>query len=44
MLLQHLGAMHPTEVTPYLERMRIECIATVAAEAYEVVGGEDDGI
>jgi hypothetical protein len=37
MLLQHLSAMHLTEVGPYLERMRTEEIATVAAEAYEVV-------
>jgi hypothetical protein len=41
MLLQHLGARHPTEVRPYLERMRTEDIATVAAEAYEVVEGEE---
>jgi hypothetical protein len=37
MLLNHLSTMHPTEVGPYLERMRTEDIATVAAEAYEVV-------
>jgi hypothetical protein len=37
MLLYHLSAMHPTEVGPYLKRMRTEDIATVAAEAYEVV-------
>jgi hypothetical protein len=36
MLLNHLSTMHPTEVGPYLERMRTEDIATVAAEAYEV--------
>jgi hypothetical protein len=29
--------MHPTEVRPYLERMRTEDITTVALEAYEVV-------
>jgi hypothetical protein len=34
MLLHHLGAMHPTEVGPYLDRMRTECITTVALEAY----------
>ena len=37
MLLYHLGQHHPDQVGPYLERMRTECIATVAAEAYEVV-------
>jgi len=37
MLLHHLSAMHPTEVGPYLERMRMEAIVTVAAEAYKVV-------
>jgi hypothetical protein len=37
MLLHHLGDMHPTEVRPYLTRMETEDIATVAAEAYEVV-------
>jgi hypothetical protein len=37
MLLHHLGDMHPAEVGPYLKRMRTEDIATVAAEAYEVV-------
>lgn len=29
--------MHPTEAGPYLERMRTEDIATVAAEASAVV-------
>jgi hypothetical protein len=38
MLLHHLGDMHPTEIGPYPARMRTEDIATVAAEAYEVVG------
>ena len=28
---------HPDQVGPYLERMATEYIATVAAEAYEVV-------
>jgi hypothetical protein len=37
MLLHHLGARHPTEIGPYLERMRTEDIATAAAEAFEVV-------
>jgi hypothetical protein len=37
MLLYHLSQQHPDHVGPYLERMRTECIATVAAEAYEVV-------
>jgi hypothetical protein len=37
MLLQHLSARHRDHVRPYLERMRTEDIATVAAEAYEVV-------
>jgi hypothetical protein len=37
MLLHHLSLMHPTEAGPYLKRMRTEDIATVAAEAYEVV-------
>jgi hypothetical protein len=37
MLLHHLGTMHPSEVGPYLERMPTEDIATVVAEAYEVV-------
>jgi hypothetical protein len=40
MLLHHLSAMHPAEVGPYLARMRTEDIATVAAEAYEVVEDE----
>ena len=33
----HLSQQHPDQVEPYLERMRTECIATVAAEDYEVV-------
>jgi len=37
MLLYHLGQHHPDQVGPDLEQMRTECIATVAAEAYEVV-------
>jgi len=37
MLLHHLGDMNSTEVRPYLRRMETEDIATVAAEAYEVI-------
>jgi hypothetical protein len=37
MLLYHLSQQHPDEVGPYLERMRTECIATVTAEAFEVI-------
>ena len=37
MLLYHLSQRHPDQVGPYLERMRTECIATVAAEAFDVV-------
>jgi hypothetical protein len=37
MLVHHLSASHPAEVGPYLERMRTEDVATVAAEASEVV-------
>jgi hypothetical protein len=40
MLVHHLFLMYPAEVGPYLERMRTEAIATVAAEAYEVVEDE----
>ena len=40
MLLYHLGQHHPDQGGPYLERMRTECIATVAAEAFEVVEEE----
>jgi hypothetical protein len=40
MLLYHLGQHHPDQVGPYLERMRTECISTMAAEAYEVVEDE----
>jgi hypothetical protein len=34
--------MHPTEVGPYLKHMATEDIATVAAEAFEVVEEGDD--
>jgi hypothetical protein len=37
MLLYHFSQYHPDQVGPYLERMRTECIATVAVEAYEVI-------
>jgi hypothetical protein len=37
MLLNHLSAMHREQVGPYLARMAAEDIATVAAEAFEVV-------
>ena len=33
MLLYHLSQRHAAQVGPYLERMRTESIATVAAEA-----------
>jgi hypothetical protein len=38
----HLGQHHPTEVGPYLARMRIEDITAVAAETYEVVEVVDE--
>ena len=37
MLLGHLSQHHPDELAPYLARMWTEDIATVAAEAFEVV-------
>jgi len=41
LLLGHLSQQHHSDqVGPYLERMRTECITTVAAEAYEVVEEE----
>ena len=44
MLLNHLSAMHREELKPYLARMAAgEDIATVAAEAYEVIEGAPDG-
>jgi hypothetical protein len=39
-LLYHLGQHHPEEMGPDLERRRTEDIATVAAEAYQVVKEE----
>ena len=42
MLLNHLSAMHPDRVGPYLRRMAAgEDMDTVAAEAYEVVEGDE---
>jgi hypothetical protein len=41
MLLNHLSAMHPAEVGPYLRRMTTEDIGTVAMEAYERVEGAE---
>ena len=41
MLLHHLADRHPTEARPYLTRMATEDIATVAAEAYELVEEEE---
>ena len=43
MFLHHLGTMHPAEVGPYLVRIATEGIATVAAEAYEVIEVESPG-
>jgi hypothetical protein len=40
MRLHHLSDWYPSEVGPYVERMRTEDIATVAAKAYEVVESE----
>jgi hypothetical protein len=42
MLLNHLSAMHPDQVGPYLRRMETECITTVVVEAFEVVEQKDD--
>jgi hypothetical protein len=42
MLLYHLSHRHPDRVRPYLERMRTEDIAMVAAKAYEVVEEQDE--
>jgi hypothetical protein len=43
LLLHHLSQDHPDQVGPYLDRMRHdEDIATVAAEAYEVVEDQDE--
>jgi hypothetical protein len=36
LLLGHLSQQHPDHVGPYLDRMRTEDIATVAAQAFEV--------
>jgi hypothetical protein len=40
LLLGHLADRHPSEARPYLTRMATEDIATVAAEAYEVIEEE----
>jgi hypothetical protein len=41
-LLNHLSAMHPEELQPYLARMAAgEDIADTAAECYEVVEGDE---
>jgi hypothetical protein len=41
-LLNHLSAMHPEELRPYLARMAAgEDIADTAAEYYEVVEGDE---
>ena len=37
MRLYHLSQCHPDQVRPLLERMRTADIATVAAEAFEIV-------
>jgi len=40
MLLYHLNQLHPDQVGPYLEPMRTDDIATVAAGAFEVAEEE----
>jgi hypothetical protein len=37
MLLTHLHQWHPTELRPYLDRMRTQCIDRVVVEAYAVM-------
>jgi hypothetical protein len=37
MLLYRLSQRHPDPVGPYLDRMRTECIATVAGEGFEMI-------
>jgi hypothetical protein len=37
MLRHYLSQHHPDQVGLYPERMRTQCIGTVAAETYEVV-------
>jgi hypothetical protein len=39
LLLHHLGAMHPEEFRPYLQRMERECIETLVMELFERVAG-----
>jgi hypothetical protein len=43
MLLHHLSQRHHDQVDVYLDRLRTENIATVAAEAYEVIEGAPGG-
>jgi hypothetical protein len=43
MLLYHLSQQHPDQVGPYLERMRTEDIATVAAEAFACTSAPGSG-
>jgi hypothetical protein len=43
MRLHHLGDRHPSEVRPSLTRLETEEIATVAAEAYEVIEAAEPG-
>jgi hypothetical protein len=41
MLIHHLGASHPTEARPCLDRMKItDDIGPVAAEVYELIDAE----
>jgi hypothetical protein len=44
LLLNHLAARHRDQVGPYLRHMEVgEDIASVAAEAYELIEGAPDG-
>jgi hypothetical protein len=43
MLLGHLSQQHPTEIGPYLERMRTtEDIAQTAAQAFELIAEDSN--
>jgi hypothetical protein len=44
MRLYHLSQSHPEELRPDLVRLATECISPVAADVYEVVEEEDEGI
>ncbi len=44
MRLYHLSQSHSEELRPDLVRLATECISTVAAEAYEMVEEENEGI